>query len=97
MPLLLQHLPKRLIVIDFPIEHQRHGAILVEHGLHPCIQINNAQPPKPKQRAVRDIGIPTVRSPVLHDLHHSGKYLFLIFRLSDHSTNSTHILRPSSA
>ena len=44
MSFLCQHLPERLIVIDLSVKDKHHTPVLIVHGLHPRIQVDDTKP-----------------------------------------------------
>ena len=68
--LLQQVLPELLIVVDLPVEHQHHGAVLIEDGLPPALQVDDGQPPESQGDVVVHIVVGVVRAPVDDSVGH---------------------------
>ena len=64
VPALAQFIAELAIVVDLPVDHRRHGAVLVPQRLHPAMQVDDGETPHADLRARLLGATSAVRSPV---------------------------------
>ena len=95
--LLEQLLPQGAVVVDLPVEHEDLGAVLVQNGLAPALQVDDGESPEAQADLPVGIVVRVVRSPVADGVGHGleNALVPLGVAAADKSYESTHNVLPS--
>ena len=63
-----------LIVVDLSVKGEHLGAVLVENGLTPALQVDDGQPPEPQGQGAVHIIVRVVRATVTDGVRHRAEH-----------------------
>src|SRR5438132_1445611 len=88
-----QFLPKRGVVVDFAVEHNPDGAVLIVDGLVPAAEVYDAKAPHAQANTRLDHEALVVRPTMAHRVAHPAQHIFTYFTIGPErcqATYSTH-------
>ena len=89
--LCLQRLAQLLVVVDFTVECENHGLVLVEDRLVACIQVDDGQAPEAHANGVVGVKAVGVGTAMGDDLRHVTDDRFALFGLTGKAADTAHI------